>query len=155
MLKITNVKPSYFVEDIDAFFENLAIMNCYDLLETVVNLNNCQLITKEKEIDDNTLICDMRMKHMLFGSLGLSKLPTGLKALFITMQSIRRHKYFCCYEFVYGANMLKPLLEITKNVNNISVYSKKLTFSEMPCEVYNYKVKISDKGKVYERKLVL
>lgn len=154
MLKITNVKPKYFVEDIDEYFEYLVVSDCFEIINEIVKLNNCVLITKETDIDSNTLICDMRMKHSIFGSLSLSKLPTGLKALFVTMQSIKHHKCFCCYEFVYGANIIKYLLEVTKNVNNISVYSKRLTFSELSYEVYTYKVKISDKGKITERRLV-
>lgn len=91
MLRLTNIKPNYFIEDIDESFDTLSVSDCYPIIKAIVNLNSCLMITAEKDIDAITKIVDLRMRHKLFGSLSLANLPTGLKALCIAMIS-KKHK---------------------------------------------------------------
>lgn len=155
MLKLTNIKPTYFTEDIDEAFEGLAVDTNYDIVKTCAEMNGCIMITPSNEVDTITKIVDLRMRHPLFGSISLNKLPSGYKALCMATICKKNNKPFCCYEFVFGANVLKLLFNLAEDTDLLSIFSNTLTISEVTSDIYDCRLIIDNNGTEFARKVMV
>ncbi len=129
MLNIVNVKPDFFLDDVDAVWRNASLKDYQQVLQEVLLLNNSQLFSSDALLKYPDLPMSQLPIVTPYGVTTASHISSSTKALGIAKVSKLNNIPFCCYEFVIGPDIIPLFVDLAQDCDLIFLYSADLRLS--------------------------